>query len=131
MTEEEQVAFLAQGIMCRLGCLDDEGAPYVVPVWFEYADGGFYLVPRARSAWAGHLKRDGRVSLCIDTDDGRRVLVRGTARIVEEPNVGGAWVHATVCPCRLPTLRARPRRPSSTFSDAPPNAHRRACAGRR
>jgi len=92
MTRVERKAFLARGIVCRLGCLDDEGHPYVVPVWFDYADDGYYLVPRARAAWAQFLKRDGRVSLCIDAEGGQRVLVKGTARVVEEPNVGGAWV---------------------------------------
>jgi len=92
MTRVEREAFLAGGVVCRLGCLDEDGYPYVVPVWFEYADGGFYLVPRARSAWAVHLQRDGRVSLCIDGADGRRVLVKGHASVIEEPNAGGRWV---------------------------------------
>ncbi len=92
MSRAEREAFLAGGVVCRLGCLDEDGHPYVVPVWFDYADGGYYLVPRARSAWAAHLRRDDRVSLCIDGDDGRRVLVKGRARLLEEANVGGRWV---------------------------------------
>ena len=48
MSEAEKTAFLKGASICRLGCLDDAGWPYVVPVWHEYADGGFYLVPRAR-----------------------------------------------------------------------------------
>jgi nitroimidazol reductase NimA-like FMN-containing flavoprotein (pyridoxamine 5'-phosphate oxidase superfamily) len=92
MGRAERAAFLQRGIVCRLGCLDDEGYPYVVPVWFEYADGGLYIIPRARSTWAGYLERDGRVSLCIDAAGSQRVLVRGRARLVERPNVGGRWV---------------------------------------
>jgi nitroimidazol reductase NimA-like FMN-containing flavoprotein (pyridoxamine 5'-phosphate oxidase superfamily) len=92
MAAAERDAFLQRGIVCRLGCLDDAGHPYVVPSWFEYADGGFYLVARARSAWARFLERDGRVSLCIDAENSERVRVRGTARLVEAPNVGGRWV---------------------------------------
>jgi hypothetical protein len=94
MTAEERRAFLARGLTCRLACLDDEGHPYVVPVWFTHADGGFYVVPRARAAWARYLARDGRVSLCIDgapEEPSARVLVKGTAELVEEPNVGGRW----------------------------------------
>jgi hypothetical protein len=49
-------------------------------------------VPRARSVWAVYLQNDPRVSLCIDAEDGRRVLVQGTAQVMEEPNVGGRWV---------------------------------------
>lgn len=92
MTTQEMEAFLVEGIVCRLACLDGEGHPYVVPCWHQYADGGFYIVPRERSAWARYLRDDGRVSLCIDAPDSRRVLVKGTADVVEEPNVGGRWV---------------------------------------
>ena len=51
-------------------------------------------MPRARSAWARYLQRDGRVCLCIDQEASphRRVQVHGRAEIVEEPNVGGRWV---------------------------------------
>ncbi|MEZ4636574.1 MAG: pyridoxamine 5'-phosphate oxidase family protein [Caldilineaceae bacterium] len=41
MTQEQIDAFLHSDVLCRLGCLDDEGYPYVVPCWFTYADGGF------------------------------------------------------------------------------------------
>jgi PPOX class probable F420-dependent enzyme len=94
MTDDERDAFLAQPIIGRLGCLDDDGYPYVVPTWFEHADGGFYLVPRARSDWARYLERDGRVSLCIDASEPpyRRVIVRGRAEVIETPNVGGRWM---------------------------------------
>ena len=93
MTAEEIAEFLASPVICRLGCVDLTGWPYVVPVWTQAADGGFYVVPRERSVWAEYLLRDGRVSLCWDDrDQHRRVLARGRARILEEPNVGGRWV---------------------------------------
>ncbi|MEZ4520254.1 MAG: pyridoxamine 5'-phosphate oxidase family protein [Thermomicrobiales bacterium] len=93
MTEGEIEEFLSGPVICRLGCLDETGWPYVVPVWMQYADGNFYLVPRERSRWAASLQRDGRCSLCMDVfEEHRRVLVKGNARIVEEPNIGGSWV---------------------------------------
>ncbi len=92
MTEEEIAEFLAGPVICRLGCLDEDGWPVVVPVWTQHADGGFYLVPRARSAWARHLQRDERCSLCLDVfEEHRRVLVKGKAVVREEPNTGGDW----------------------------------------
>ncbi len=103
MIDEQMARFLAEGVVCRLGCLDEEGWPYVVPVWFHYADGGYYIIPRERSAWARYLQRDGRVFLSIDdpTPPLRKVLVKGTAELVEEPNVGGRWVPI----CREMALR--------------------------
>lgn len=94
MSQEEMDAFLGRVALCRLACHDADGWPYVVPTCFQYKDGGFYLVPRERSAWAAFMKNDPRVSLVID-DPGlsqQRVTVKGTARVVEEPNVGGQWV---------------------------------------
>lgn len=76
MTDQELNAFLASDVLCHLGCLDDDGYPYVVPVWFQYADDGFYIIPRARSAWANFMKQNPRVSLCMDTEEGARVIHR-------------------------------------------------------
>lgn len=94
--QEDLDDMFAKGNICRLATLDEHGWPYVVPVWFEYdeADGGFWFVPRRRSAWALHIQADPRVSFTID-DDGapyRKFMVQGRGTIVEEPNTGGAWV---------------------------------------
>ena len=43
------------------------GWPYVVPTWYQWADGGYYIIPRARSAWAKYMANDGRVSMSIDS----------------------------------------------------------------
>ena len=94
LSPEEMSEFLSGKPFCRLGCLDDEGWPYVVPCWFEYRPEGYYIVPRARSAWAQYISNNRRVFLCIDDDTiyNRRVLVKGEASVVEKPNVGGKWV---------------------------------------
>lgn len=94
LTRGELRRVLDEPLVASVGCLDESGAPYVVPSWFEYDGESFWLVPRARSAWARYLQRDGRVCLSIDQRAGgsARVQVLGTAEIVEEPNVGGAWV---------------------------------------
>jgi nitroimidazol reductase NimA-like FMN-containing flavoprotein (pyridoxamine 5'-phosphate oxidase superfamily) len=92
MNQAEIDDFLGRVALCRLACHDDDGWPYVVPTCFQYWDGGFYLVPRARSAWAHFMQKDPRVSLVIDDPvSQQRVSVKGEARVVEEPNLGGAW----------------------------------------
>lgn len=93
LSEAELEAFLAEGVIARLACLDRDGWPYVVPVWFQYADGGYYIIPRERSVWANYLKHDPRVALTIDEGGRqRKVFVKGEAELIEEPNVGGKWV---------------------------------------
>ncbi len=93
LTPAEVDELLAGDPLCRLGCLDDDGWPYVVPIWYEHSDGGFYIIPRARSHWAKYIQNDPRVFLCIDIWEGmRKIMVKGRGEIVEEPNVGGKWV---------------------------------------
>ena len=93
LSEEDVAEFLATDVLCRLGCLDDDGWPYVVPIWFHYKDGGVYLIARERSAWAGYLKRDPRCFLTMDEGGRqRKVLIKGEADLIEESNVGGKWV---------------------------------------
>ena len=96
MSREDLADLFAEGNICRLATLDERGWPYVVPVWFEYdeSDGGFWFIARRKSAWAAHIKADPRVSFTIDEDDAlnRRFVAQGRGTIVEEPNVGGAWV---------------------------------------
>jgi nitroimidazol reductase NimA-like FMN-containing flavoprotein (pyridoxamine 5'-phosphate oxidase superfamily) len=93
LTAAEMEEFLAGNILCRLAVLDPDGWPYIIPVWFQYKDGGYYIIPRERSVWANYMARDPRVSLVIDeTGRQRKVMVRGEAEMIEEPNIGGKWV---------------------------------------
>lgn len=91
--EDEIAAFLAEPVIARLGCLDGDGWPYVVPCWQEWDGDAFWVVPRERSAWARHLEHDPRCHITVDEDGRqRKVLARCEAELVERPNVGGRWV---------------------------------------
>ena len=93
LSDEDMQAFLASNVLCRLGVLDDDGWPYVVPVWFQYKDDGFYVIPRERSDWARYMEKDRRVYLDIDEPGSlRKVLIKGEAQLIERANVGGKWV---------------------------------------
>lgn len=92
LSDEDLAEFLSSDVLCRLGVLDDEGWPYVVPIWFLYRDGGFYVIPRERSDWARFMENDKRVFLDIDEPGSmRKVLVKGEAELLERPNTGGKW----------------------------------------
>ena len=93
--------FLAGAPLARFACLTPEGAPYVMPLWFQWDGEAMWFVGRQRSAWCEYIRNDPRVSIVIDSNtfvgehQGApipKVALQGTAEIVEEPNVGGAWV---------------------------------------
>jgi PPOX class probable F420-dependent enzyme len=67
------------------------GAAQLSPIWYLYEDGRFYITCADNSAKARNVRRDSRVSLCIDegNPDGRSVTVYGDAEILEEPS---PWV---------------------------------------
>jgi len=92
--ENDEVAdFLNGAPLLRLACLDDDGWPYAVPCWFEWDGEAFWVVPRKRSAWGRYLAAEPRCAFTIDEDGAqRKVTAQARAHLVEEPNVGGAWV---------------------------------------
>lgn len=93
---DELNSFLSEGVLARLAAIDDQGFPHVVPVWFEWEpeEGIFWIIARKKSQWAYYLKENPKVGLTIDDNQAplRKVTVQGLAEVVEEPNVGGAWV---------------------------------------
>ncbi|MFN8524961.1 MAG: PPOX class F420-dependent oxidoreductase [Chloroflexota bacterium] len=94
LESDETREFLNGPWLCRLATLDADGAPYINPLWYEYDGAGYLIVARERAAFVEHIRRDPRVSLCIDDPDGthRRVNVQGRAEIVEGPTVRGSWL---------------------------------------
>lgn len=102
MSPAEIDQFLEEPFLARVACLDEKGWPYVVPCWYQWDGKSLWLVPRAKSAWAHHLKAHPQCAATIDessaadkeSDAGvqRRFIAQCEAVIVEEPNVGGRWV---------------------------------------
>ena len=68
-----------------------DGAPQLSPIWHLYEEGRFYISVGADSVKARNVRRDKRVSLCVDEGhpDGRAVTVYGTAELIEEES---AWL---------------------------------------
>ena len=94
LTVDEQQALLTEpGIVMRIGVVDENGAPYVTPIWFWYEEGCVFFTPRQKSAWFDCLKRDPRVSLCIDEQalPYRKVLVNGVAELQFDVGSDALW----------------------------------------
>ena len=88
LSPEALDALLRETIVARLATIDDDGYPYVVPVWTEWDGSAMWLVARARSAYAGHLAARPKVALSIvrpDDADDTRALILGRAEIVAGP----------------------------------------------
>lgn len=94
MSAAEQAAFLAEpGVLMRIAVVRADGTPLVTPIWFLYQDDSIYFTPREKSEWFGCLRRDPRVSLCIDEQPPpyRKVIVEGEAELVHDIGNDDAW----------------------------------------
>ena len=90
MTPAELHAFLTETrIFVKVGTLGEDGWPNVSPAWYEYDGESFWLVTKELAGFCLNMRRDPRVTLCIDNPEPpyKRVMVRGRAEFVE-----GDWV---------------------------------------
>jgi nitroimidazol reductase NimA-like FMN-containing flavoprotein (pyridoxamine 5'-phosphate oxidase superfamily) len=94
MTDAEAAAFLDEpGHLLRIGTVDDDGQPLVVPIWFMRSADRLLFTPRARSAWLGHLRSNPRAGCTIDEAGGamRKVVARGEVTVVHDLGDDDAW----------------------------------------
>jgi PPOX class probable F420-dependent enzyme len=90
LTPEAMHSFLTETrIFAKIGTLGEDGWPNVNPAWYEYDGQAFWLVTKELAAFCRNMRRDPRVTLCIDNPEPpyRRVMVRGRAEFVD-----GDWV---------------------------------------
>jgi PPOX class probable F420-dependent enzyme len=95
MSEDEVRAFLSVGTRTgKLALTRLDGSPMVVPVWFDVDDDGTLLF----TTWhetikAKSLRRDGRVSLCVDEGHPPYAYARidGVTTIVDDPDLLRSW----------------------------------------
>ncbi len=87
MSPDEVKQFLAGAVVARVATIDEEGLPYITPVWQEWDGEAMWIVPRMRSAWVAHIKHNPNVAISCAEDSGtyKRVLMRGKAEIVSGP----------------------------------------------
>lgn len=81
----KQDKFLKSQKILRLATIDKNGVPHIVPVWYLYKDGFFYVGTNTATEKAKNVKNNPKVSYCIDA--GIRspiygVMGRGVARLI-------------------------------------------------
>jgi nitroimidazol reductase NimA-like FMN-containing flavoprotein (pyridoxamine 5'-phosphate oxidase superfamily) len=94
LTADEVEAFLAErGHLVRIGTVDADGYPRVVPTWFIHRDGEILFTPRGPAVFLANIRRDARIGVSIDEEalPYRKVAVQGEARIVHEPGEDDVW----------------------------------------
>jgi PPOX class probable F420-dependent enzyme len=87
LSPETLDALLREPIVARLATIDDDGYPYIVPVWTEWDGTAMWLVARAGAAYAAYLTARPKVALSIvqPDDSDVRVLMLGRADVVAGP----------------------------------------------
>ena len=68
MKTEDLKAFLKEPIVGVIATLRKDGRPYTVPVWWLWDEDEhvFWLTGTHSRVWCKQLKKDGRISLCIE-----------------------------------------------------------------
>lgn len=84
LTQPEIEAFLAPPRHAVVATNTVDGPPQISPVWYIYEDGVFTISAGVNTAKCRNLRRDPRISVCIDGGypDYRTVIVYGTATLI-------------------------------------------------
>jgi len=58
--------FIKTQKILRLATIDPQGNPHIVPVWYDYTNGKFYIGTNTRTMKARNVKKNPKVSFCVD-----------------------------------------------------------------
>jgi PPOX class probable F420-dependent enzyme len=84
MTYEEYRSFmLDRARTAVLATLRADGRPHVAPIWFDLDDDLLILTTGENTVKAGNMRRDPRVSLCVDEEEPpfHFVAIEGTSEL--------------------------------------------------
>ena len=94
MTAQEVFEFLGEpGHLVRIGSVDPEGNPLVVPTWFILEQDRFLVTPRERSSWFANLAANPQVCFTVDESvpPYRKVILRGSVQTIFPLGQDDAW----------------------------------------
>ena len=94
LTDDELIAFLDEREhLARIGTVDADGFPRVLPLWFIRQGRRLLFTPRSPAVVWKNLERDPKVGLSIDesAQPYRKVTVQGLARFVHDVGEDDEW----------------------------------------
>ena len=103
LTQQELADLVSLAMPAHLATLDPAGFPRVIPIWFLWEDGSFYLSSGPQSRHVQDLARDPRAGLCITIEESqtetgyrpfRQIVVRGLAHVL--PDTDASWARKLV-----------------------------------
>jgi PPOX class probable F420-dependent enzyme len=85
MTDHDLEQFLREPNLAKLATIDRDGTPHLVPIWYMHVDGDLLIATRPTSRKVRNIRRDPRVTVCIDraTPPYAGIIVRGIATLEE------------------------------------------------
>jgi nitroimidazol reductase NimA-like FMN-containing flavoprotein (pyridoxamine 5'-phosphate oxidase superfamily) len=81
------------GHLARIGTVDADGMPRVLPLWFVLDQRRIMFTPRSPAVIWHNLVRDPRVGISIDEDAApyRKVTLQGVVDVVHQPGEDDEW----------------------------------------
>jgi len=76
--------FLSKGNIAKIATIDENGSPYITPVWYEWDGKSLYIIARDKSKYLANVRKNSNIAICIDisTAPYTRVTAQGKARIL-------------------------------------------------
>ena len=62
----KKAEFIKSQKILRLATVDKKGSPHIVPVWYLYKDGSFYVGTNTSTKKAKNVRKNSKVSFCVD-----------------------------------------------------------------
>ncbi|MEX1995979.1 MAG: pyridoxamine 5'-phosphate oxidase family protein [Nitrosopumilaceae archaeon] len=62
----KKTEFIKSQKILRLATVDKKGSPHIVPVWYLYKNGNFYVGTNTSTKKAKNVRKNSKVSFCVD-----------------------------------------------------------------
>lgn len=97
MSPHERDLFLRRPLLARLATVQPDGAPFIVPLWFQWDGEAFYLVVREKAQFLAHIRHEPRVcvSIASETPPYARVTAQGRAELIPPEHPEHRWRELT------------------------------------